>query len=137
VTAGFRPESGRLRYTAGIATGIVRCGFDRWWRQRLWRVGKQLRGIVWHRLIRIDDRVRLRRWRAHATSELSERDVGHPGRDLLRVVGQSTGGHSDLADRKVRNRRGPGNGRTGPMPRSGSLLASLDQTVSDTRPEWL
>jgi hypothetical protein len=79
-TAGCRPESSRLRYTAGIATGIVRCGFDRWRRQRLWRVGKQLRGIIWHRLVRIDDRVRLRRWRAHATSEpavpMADRFVG-------------------------------------------------------------
>ena len=73
-TAGCRPESGRLRYAAGVAAGIVRCGFDRWRRQRLWRVGEQLRGIVGHRLIRIDDRVRLRRWRAHATSEASKDD---------------------------------------------------------------
>jgi hypothetical protein len=70
--AGCRSESGRLGYAAGVAAGIVRCGFDRWRRQRLWRVGEQLRGIIWHRLIRIDDRVRLRRWRAHARSEASK-----------------------------------------------------------------
>ena len=79
-TSGHRPESGRLRYTAGIAAGVIRCGFDRWRRQRLLRVWKQLRRIVGHRLVRIDDRVRLREWRAHAKSEPAQ-PMADPVRD--------------------------------------------------------
>ena len=102
-TAGCRPESSRLRYTAGIATGIVRCGFDRWRRQRLWRVGKQLRGIIWHRLVRIDDRVRLRRWRAHATSEPAVPMADPPAAPRIRcsvcggqlAAGRTIGGMTD------------------------------------------
>ena len=76
--SGHRPESGRLGYTAGIAAGVIRCGFDRW--RRLRRVGKQLRRIVGHRLVRIDDRVRLREWRAHAKSEPAQ-PMADPVRD--------------------------------------------------------
>lgn len=34
-------------------------------------VGKQLSGIIWHRLIRIDNRVRLRGWCDHVIKSTS------------------------------------------------------------------
>jgi len=59
-------ESSGLGHAARIAAGIIRCWFDRCGRKWLRCIGKQLSRIVWHRLVRIDHR--LRKWLDHLAS---------------------------------------------------------------------
>ncbi len=70
--------SGGLGDSAGVATGVVRAGLDRRLGQRVRRVGQQLARIVGHRLVRVDDRVRLWRWRDHADSEAAATRASTP-----------------------------------------------------------
>jgi hypothetical protein len=62
-------ESSGLGDAARVAAGIIRRCFDRRGRKGLRCVGKKLSRIVWYRLIRIDDRVRLRNGRTHLMSQ--------------------------------------------------------------------
>ena len=121
-----RPGSGRLGHAAGIAAGIVRCGFDRCRRQRLRRVGEQLRGIVWHRLTGIDDRIRFSRCCGHAKSEpasppdlrAEDRRGWWPGRRAARL-GSDAGLRRGLrfCTRPAGCRGPPARGRTTSTPR--------------------
>ena len=70
---GCRCASSGLGHAARVAAGIIRGGFDGRGRKRLRCVGKQLSRVVRHRLIGIDDPVRLRKWRDHVTSQPARR----------------------------------------------------------------
>ena len=77
--SSFRPPrcagSNGLGHTARVAAGIIGCRLDGGWWKWLWCVRKQLCWIVGHRLVRIDHRVRLRKWRDHALSQPAGRAV--------------------------------------------------------------
>ncbi len=64
-----------LGHAPWVATGIVRCRFDRRRRERLGCVREELGRIVRHRLVRIDLPIRLRQWVNHAMSQPARRSV--------------------------------------------------------------
>ncbi|CAA9274290.1 MAG: hypothetical protein AVDCRST_MAG57-3383 [uncultured Blastococcus sp.] len=78
-------RSGRFGHTTGVATGIVRRRLDGWRRERLGGVGEQFTRVIGHRLVRIDQRFRIRQRFDHgqsqparSTSAVNQR--GHPAR---------------------------------------------------------
>jgi hypothetical protein len=107
--------SGGLGNATGIATGILGGCLDRRRRQRLGCSGQQLAWIVWNRLVRIYDRLRLRSGRDHANSQsvvlpavdplVHLATTRLPDRALFSRAASITGGDTAASRKTYRDRR--------------------------------
>ena len=78
--APVRPGSSGFGHASRVATGIVRCRFDRCGRKRLGCVREQLGRIVGHRLVRVDLPIRFGQRVNHAMSQPARRGRARRGR---------------------------------------------------------
>lgn len=102
--------SGRFGHAARVATGIVRCRFDRRRGERLGGVGQQCCRIVWRRLVRVDLRVGLGQRGDHAVSQPArptQRQCVSSGREEPRALANAPHGSAGPV-RDCPGRRGAG-----------------------------